>query len=295
MRCHEQKGSGKALPCARSYPCTSRLGNARRGHGGSRSKHDPLLTSLAAFIDIDIDRSPWPISVNKMLELAEPLASAQSKRRADTVYHALKRAILLRERLPGETLLEQDLANEMNCSQGTVREALMRLQNDGLVTRRGYRGTVVSDTSADEAALLAAVRIRIETNAAERAACSGTRADFDELDAIVALMRDCEAAGDAYGLSELDQRFHAVILRAAALQALEPILTRCMLHIHRHTVGNPVARGLSRYENASGAHESFVKILHLRNADKSHAAMRDHIEGVIKQWSPAVWKIMPAA
>jgi DNA-binding GntR family transcriptional regulator len=251
-----------------------------------------LLTSLAAFIDIDIDPRPWPTSVNKMLELAEPLPSTQSKRRVDSVYHALKRAVLLRERLPGDALLEQDLATEMNCSQGTVREALMRLQNDGLVTRRGYRGTVVSDTSADEAALLTAIRIRIETNAAERTACSGTEADFQELNGIIALMRDCEAAGDTYGLSELDQHFHAVILRAAALEAVEPILTRCMLHIHRHTVGNPARR--QQYENASGAHESLLKVLRSGSADRSRAAIQAHIEGVIKRWSPAVWKIMPA-
>jgi DNA-binding GntR family transcriptional regulator len=230
-----------------------------------------------------------------MLELAEPLASQQSKRRADNVYHALKRAILLRERLPGDALLEQDLASEMNCSQGTVREALMRLHSDGLVTRRGYRGTVVSDTSADEAALLTAIRIRIETMAAERAARSATPADFDELDAIVSLMRDYEAAGEVYGLSELDHRFHAVILRAAALQAVEPILTRCMLHIHRHTVGNPLRRGRSQYENASRAHEDLLTALQSGSAERSGAAIRQHIEDVVKRWSPAVWKIMPAA
>ncbi|MGH6924872.1 MAG: GntR family transcriptional regulator [Propylenella sp.] len=229
-----------------------------------------------------------------MLELAEPLASQQSKRRADNVYHALKRAILLRERLPGDALLEQDLAGEMNCSQGTIREALMRLQGDGLVTRRGYRGTVVSDTSADEAALLTAIRIRIETMSAERAACSAAQADFEELEIIVSLMRDYEAAGEIYGLSELDHRFHAVILRAAALEAVEPILTRCMLHIHRHTMGNPLRRGRSQYENASVAHEALLKAIESRSVDKSRAAMRDHIESVLKRWSPAVWKIVPA-
>jgi DNA-binding GntR family transcriptional regulator len=228
-----------------------------------------------------------------MLDLVESLPAAPSKRRADNVYHALKRSILLRDRPPGDALLEQDLANEMNCSQGTVREALMRLQHDGLVTRRGYRGTIVSDTSADEAALLTVVRIRIETNAAERAAHSATQADFGELDAIIALMRECEVAGDTYGLSELDHRFHAVVLRAAALEAVEPILTRCMLHIHRYTVGNPVRRARSHYENASIAHEGLLRTLQSRSAEKSREAMRKHIEDVIKQWSQAVWKIMP--
>ena len=226
-----------------------------------------------------------------MLELAEPLVPAQSKRRADYVYHALKRAILLRERQPGDALLEQDVANEMSCSQGTVREALMRLQHDGLVTRRGYRGTFVSNTSAEEAAMLAAVRIRIEMFAAARAAAS-SGSDFDELHATVAAMREREAVGDTYALSELDHRFHGLVLSAASLEAVEPILTRCMLHMHRHTVGNPLRRRQVRSRNAAEAHDALLRELETGDVGRAQAAARDHIEGVIRRWSPDVWKIM---
>jgi DNA-binding GntR family transcriptional regulator len=226
-----------------------------------------------------------------MLDVAEPFVAAPTKRRADSVYHALKRAILLRERPPGDTLLEQDLASEMNCSQGTVREALMRLQQDGLVTRRGYRGTFVSHTSADEAAVLATVRIRIEVAAAARAAGSSGCA-FDELHAAVSAMREHERAGDTYTLSELDHRFHGLILRAASLEAVEPILTRCMLHIHRHTVGNPLRRTQVEGEMASEAHHALLNELESGDVERAQAATRDHIEGVIRRWSPDVWRIM---
>jgi DNA-binding GntR family transcriptional regulator len=57
----------------------------------------------------------------------------------------------------------------MGCSQGTVREALLRLEQDGLVTRRGYRGTVVSTTSLEEAAQMARIRIALEIESARRA------------------------------------------------------------------------------------------------------------------------------
>lgn len=229
-----------------------------------------------------------------MLELAERLPSAQTKRRADNVYHTLKRAILLRERQPGDILLEQDLANEMNCSQGTVREALMRLQHDGLVTRRGYRGTMVSSTSTDEAALLATVRIRIEMNAAARAA-SASPGGLEELNVIVNSMRESEAIGDTYGLSELDHRFHGLILRAASLEAVEPILTRCMLHMHRHTVGNPLRRDQPYGDKAADAHDALLSELETGNVEKAQAAARRHIESVIRRWSPDIWKLMPSA
>ena len=67
-----------------------------------------------------------------------------SMRKADAAYHAVRRSILLGHFQPGEMLLEQRIAERLNCSQGTVREALLRLEQDGLVSRRGYQGTVVS-------------------------------------------------------------------------------------------------------------------------------------------------------
>lgn len=62
----------------------------------------------------------------------------------------------------------------MACSQGTVREALLRLQEDGLVIRAGRRGTTVTPLDADAASEMLALRRRIETRGAARAAAHAT-------------------------------------------------------------------------------------------------------------------------
>jgi DNA-binding FadR family transcriptional regulator len=49
----------------------------------------------------------------------------------------------------GQQLLELEVAKAMSCSQSTVREALMRLQEDGLIVRQGYRGISTLLLSAD--------------------------------------------------------------------------------------------------------------------------------------------------
>jgi DNA-binding GntR family transcriptional regulator len=218
-----------------------------------------------------------------------------SKRRSESVYRAVKQAILLRDHQPGDALLEQDLANGMNCSQGTVREALMRLEQDGLVARRGYRGTVVSATSADEAALLATVRIEIEVKAAARVAALAAKGELAALDGIVAAMREREAAGDTFAMSELDNEFHGLVLRVAGLGGMLPILTRCMLHLHRHTVGNPDRRARPGMANAAAAHANLARALRGGNAEQATAAAREHIESVIRRWSPDVWAALKAA
>jgi DNA-binding GntR family transcriptional regulator len=61
------------------------------------------------------------------------------------VFDGLKRMIMLGEVAPGLALLELELAQRFQCSQGTVREALLALQEEGLVHRLPHKGTRVAD------------------------------------------------------------------------------------------------------------------------------------------------------
>ena len=66
-------------------------------------------------------------------------------RKSDAVYQDLKRQILTGEMTSESPITEQSLAQDYGCSQSTIREALMLLQECGLVVRRGYQGTYVTD------------------------------------------------------------------------------------------------------------------------------------------------------
>lgn len=220
------------------------------------------------------------------------------QRKSNAVYHSIKRAVLLRRLEPGQALLEQQIAAAMGCSQGTVREALLRLEQDGLVTRRGYQGTVVSMTSLEEAAQMARIRIALETESARCAARSCTGADFTRFDGIIDRMADAEAMHDGYALSELDREFHLAIFRTARLTTLEPILTRCALHIHRYTFGNgPI--GVTP-DNRVGLpssveqHRAVRDALATRDPEVAARAMRDHIETIIGYWSSELLRTVNA-
>src|SRR6476646_11085809 len=90
-------------------------------------------------------------------------------RPADVVYGHVKRQIMLNELKPETALTELGLAHELGCSQGTIRETLLRLQEDGLVARTARRGTVVTRLTADEAQEMLILRRTIETRGAARA------------------------------------------------------------------------------------------------------------------------------
>ena len=212
------------------------------------------------------------------------------QRKSNAVYHSVKRAILLRRIEPGQALLEQQIAGAMGCSQGTVREALLRLEQDGLVSRRGYHGTVASTTSLEEAAQMARIRISLETESARRAAECCSDDDFARFDIVIDRIAEAEVRHDGYALSELDREFHLTIFQRARLTTLEPILTRCALHVHRYTFGNgPVGvtpDNRTGLPSSAEQHRMVRNALATRDPEIAAQAMRDHIETIIGYWSP---------
>lgn len=171
----------------------------------------------------------------------------------EATYASLKRRILLNELKPETVLTELGVAQELRCSQGTVREALLRLQEDGLVLRSGRRGTTVTPLDPEEAAEVLALRRRLEARGALRAAAATGPQDIARLQGLVGAMAAAAEAGDDYALIELDTAFHLGIFQLAGLRALEQILLRCILHSHRQKLWEPrhrrpLARTASRHE-----------------------------------------------
>ena len=227
-----------------------------------------------------------------MTEIAEILAENTKphfgQRKGSAIYHAVRRAILLRHLEPGLPLLEQQIAAGAGCSQGTVREALMRLEQDGLVTRRG------SDTTLEEAAQMACIRLELETAGIRSAVPVAKASVLSELEGILAAMEVAKQAGDSYALSELDRDFHLTIFQTAKMPALEPVLTRCALHVHRFTFGNPPAGKGDLRLPPPGAeqHRDVLRVVKEHCPEHAAAVLRGHILEVIEYWAPSLFDQM---
>ncbi|MEJ1156912.1 GntR family transcriptional regulator [Prosthecomicrobium sp. N25] len=224
------------------------------------------------------------------LATASPVRDTARPARSGGVYEALKREIMLGDLRPGTPLTELDLAARFGCSQGPVREALLALQQDGLVIRKGHRGTSVSDCTAEEAVEMFRLRQSIECRTvpraiqrAGRAAAPGLAADLAALvDAMEALAR----AEDEYGLAEVDREFHRRILREADLPALDPILHRCLIHNHRFKISRSEApRDLVA---TARRHLPIVEAVERRTPSAAVAALGHHIATIV-DFGPAVF------
>ncbi|WP_212735525.1 GntR family transcriptional regulator [Herbidospora galbida] len=105
--------------------------------------------------------------------------------RADAVYQALREEIGSRSLRPGQKVTERGLAERLTVSPTPVREALVRLEHEGLIERTGPRTVVVADIAERAVDDLAEVEIGLRGLVARFAARNATPEQLDALDAIL--------------------------------------------------------------------------------------------------------------
>jgi len=113
----------------------------------------------------------------------------------DEIWAQLRRLILQGTLVPGTRLVELDIAAQTGASQGSVREALQRLERDGLVVRWGRNGTFVTEVSPAEMHEIFRIRGVVESCAIRRLARRVRPEQLEELRELVERMREAGRRG----------------------------------------------------------------------------------------------------
>lgn len=178
---------------------------------------------------------------------------------------------------PGERINIEELARQLEISATPVREALARLESDGLVRKRamtGYEAAPLHDLAA--LGHLFEIRRLLEPYAAAKAAKLATDTEIANLREMVELMR-ADDIGDAYGhyraFAAHDTEFHALIARYSGNPVLEETLDGLHFHWHLYRL---------RFEPEVGVdtiaeHASIATAIVHRDAEAAGEAMREHL------------------
>lgn len=142
-----------------------------------------------------------------------PLApeAGQYTTKTDAAYSALRSAILSGVLLPGAPVLARKVAEELNMSLIPVREALRRLEQEGLVVIRPHVGARVRELPAKDLEEILLIRGELEVLATRLSAPVMDDATLDELDALVRRMDDCVEADNPDGYGQLNREFHMTL------------------------------------------------------------------------------------
>lgn len=132
----------------------------------------------------------------------------------EIVYEELKLLILTGKISPGMRLMEEELAEDMGVSRTPIREAIRKLEKEGLITIEPRRGAYVSQISTKDMVEILEVRQNMEGLAAELAAQRMTDEDKEKLREIAKNYESAVAAGDMAEMIRCDTAFHHIIVEA---------------------------------------------------------------------------------
>jgi DNA-binding GntR family transcriptional regulator len=200
----------------------------------------------------------------------------------DNIYDALRSDILSCRIAPGEDMREQDLAARYSVSRQPVREALLRLEGEHLVTvqpRQGYR---VNPISLSDARDLLRFRLALEPACVAEACQSAPNSVLQDLDAFRVF------AGDAEDFIIYNRKFHSALAHASGNRRMAT--AACDLieqadRLVRVSVANVKGRDPNRLVLE---HVEIIAALQHRDGRRAQRLIRDHIQQTEKRVLPAL-------
>ena len=154
----------------------------------------------------------------------------------DVVFNTLRQAILKGELKPGERLMEIALAERLGVSRTPIREAMRKLEQEGLVVMIPRRGAQVANITEKDLNDVLEVRIALENVAIEKACARMTEEEMRRLWLAAKEFEHTIAEGNLVKLAEADVAFHEVIYQASDNKRLIQVLNNMREQIYRYRV-----------------------------------------------------------
>jgi DNA-binding GntR family transcriptional regulator len=204
------------------------------------------------------------------------LMPLESRTLVDQVVDAIVEATATGAFLPGDRIVEAELARAFNVSRIPVREALRILESQGIVVNERYRSMRLMDVSLDRLEKILKVRLALETLAAQEVLEAGAAdpATLRPLEDIVERMHAAGERGDSFGVARLDTEFHRCICKLGGNEVLLGMWETLSRQL-------TIIFGLSTLQKdlnlIVAEHDELLKALQQGNVARLQALMKVHI------------------
>ena len=193
----------------------------------------------------------------------------------DVVYNTLRRAILRGELVPGQRLMEIQIAEKMGVSRTPVREAIRKLELDGLVEVIPRKGAEVAHMSGKNLRDVLEVRRALEELAGELACQRMTAGKFKELEQANHRFASVLGSSDIKVIAQADEDFHAVIYRATENERLIQMVNHLLEQMYRYRIEH--IKDKSQRKILVQEHQEIMQALADRDPEAARQAIRSHI------------------
>lgn len=194
----------------------------------------------------------------------------------DVVFNTLRQAILTGELKPGERLMEIHLAERLGVSRTPIREAIRKLELEGLVTMIPRRGAEVAQITEKSMNDVLEVRRALDALCAELA-CD--RITDEELESLRLACDSFEAAvrtKDAKKIAQADVALHDIIVRATGNQRLIQLVNNLSEQMYRYRF--EYIKDSSQHETLIEEHRIIYQSIVRKDKETAAAAARTHID-----------------
>ena len=194
----------------------------------------------------------------------------------EIVYEELKREILVGEIAPGIRMMEIELADEMGVSRTPVREAIRKLEKEGLVTIEPRKGAYASDVSIKDMVDVLEVREDLEAMAAAMAA---QKVNEDEKQALIEASLEYKEAVESERTEDIircDEKFHQLIVNCSGNKTLVQLFSQVQELALRFRY--LYYDDFSRYERMPMEHREIEEAILSGDYEKARAAAGEHVK-----------------
>ncbi|OLT41127.1 GntR family transcriptional regulator [Saccharomonospora sp. CUA-673] len=199
------------------------------------------------------------------------ITPARRRGLADEVADAVREAIFDGTYAPGAQLREVELARALDVSRGPIREALLRLEREGIVHTAWHRGAFVIELSTEDIVELDSLRGALEELAVRQAV---DRAEDTDLDAVAAAAEQLARAADPHATVRADIAFHDAVYAAARHRRLQQAWEAIRSQVHVFLL---TRIGLDAdVTHLPGEHRELAEALRGRDADRAVRLFADH-------------------
>jgi DNA-binding GntR family transcriptional regulator len=194
----------------------------------------------------------------------------------DVVFNTLRQAILRGELAPGERLMEIQLAERLGVSRTPIREAIRKLELEGLVLMIPRKGAEVAKISEKSLRDVLEVRRSLEELAIELACERITKEGINELEAAQTAFCEALKTNDTMEMAETDEHYHDIIYNATGNTRLVQILNNLREQMYRYRL--EYIKDASKRQNLVVEHDHIIRAIREHRIDEARAAIRDHID-----------------
>ena len=209
-----------------------------------------------------------------------------------SIFEQLRQEILTGKLNDGERLVETDIAQRLKVSRTPVREALRKLEIEGLVEYSPGRGVTVAKISPGDMDELYAIRGVLEGLCARLAAAHITESKIATLKKLLQQMNECYEIEDYRSVTRFHTQFDELVARASRSPRVQEMSERYREYTERHQLRS-IQLLPKRFSAVMKEHQAIVEALEQRQARAAEEAVRYHVEQArnayfktLEQWGP---------